>query len=232
MEPIGFAVGVVGLAGLFSVCVDVIDKVDSYKEFGVESRSIIAQFEADKHLFTKWAHDVGIDRNSQINNYHSYLDNHETNLVVQKILSSIQEIFNKTEGTLSNLQPVVEAGPASFPSGIQFLNTRKISQISEGSVSKKYRIGWSLRSKAKFLSQVQQFGALVQRLHSLVPPDGLMGSVNAHKGTVGPLSLQLNESNWVRGEDKDTWFSDSQRLLIEMEKQIECKRSTLLIMPH
>ena len=114
MEPIGFAVGVVGLAGLFSVCLDVIDKVDSYKEFGVESRSIIAQFEADKHLFTKWAQDVGIDKDKLNNNCHSYLANPETNLIVQKILSSIQEIFSKTEGTVSNLQPVVEAGPTSF----------------------------------------------------------------------------------------------------------------------
>jgi hypothetical protein len=53
MEPIEFAVGVVGLAGFFSVCLDVIDKVDSYKEFEVESHLIIAQFKADKHLFTK-----------------------------------------------------------------------------------------------------------------------------------------------------------------------------------
>jgi len=51
MEPIAFTIGVV--ASLFSVCLDVIDKVDSYKDFGVKSRSIIAQFEADKYLFTK-----------------------------------------------------------------------------------------------------------------------------------------------------------------------------------
>ena len=185
MEPIGFAVGVVSLAGLFSVCLDVIDKVDSYKEFGVESRSIIAQFEADKHLFTKWAQDVGIDKDKPNNNCHSYLDNPETNLIVQKILSSIQEIFSKTEGTVSNLQPVVEAGPTSFPGGIHFLNTRKKSQNPEGAISKRGRIGWSLRSKAKFIYQVQQFGALVQRLHSLVPPDRLTGPVKVHKGTIG-----------------------------------------------
>jgi hypothetical protein len=55
MEPISFTVGIVGLAGLFSVCLDVIDKVDSYKDFGVDSRAIIAQFDADRYLFTKWA---------------------------------------------------------------------------------------------------------------------------------------------------------------------------------
>jgi predicted DNA-binding ArsR family transcriptional regulator len=185
MEPIGFTIGVVGLTGLFSVCLDVIDKVDSYKNYGVESRSIIAQFKADKHLFTKWAQDVGIDKNKLKNNYHSYLDNSETNLIVQEILSSIQEIFSKTDGTVSNLQAVVEAGPTIFPDSIHFLNTRQKSQNPKGAISKRGRIGWSLRSKAKFIYQVQQFGALVQRLHSLVPPDGLTGPVNVHKGTIG-----------------------------------------------
>jgi hypothetical protein len=185
MEPIGFAVGIAGLAGLFSVCLDVIDKVDSYKDFGVESRSIIAQFEADKHLFTKWAQDVGIDKDKIKNNHHSHLDNPKTNLIVRKILSSIQEIFIKTERTVSNLQPAVEVGPTSSPDGILFLNTRKKSQNPGGDISKRGRIGWSLRSKAKFIYQAQQFEALVQRLHSLVPPDGLTRPVNVHKGTTG-----------------------------------------------
>jgi len=185
MEPIGFTVGVVRLAGLFSVCLDVIDKVDSYKDFGVDSRAIIAQFKADKHLFTQWAQDVGIDNNKLKNKYHTRLDNQEINSIVQEILSSIQEIFSRTEGTMSNLQPVVEAGPTSFPDGIRFLNTRQKAQKPRGAISQRSRIGWSLRSKAKFISQVQQFGALVQRLHSLVPPDGLIGEENMHKGIIG-----------------------------------------------
>jgi hypothetical protein len=51
MEPISFAVGIAGLAGLFTACVDVIEKIDSYKEYGVDSRSIITQFETDRYLF-------------------------------------------------------------------------------------------------------------------------------------------------------------------------------------
>ena len=194
MEPIGLAVGVVSLAGLFSVCLDVIDKVDSYKEFGVESRSIIAQFEADKHLFVKWAQDVGIDKDKLNNSWHSSLDNPETNLIVQKVLSSIQEIFSKTENMVSNLQPVVESGPTSFPGGVNFLNTRKQSQNPEGAIRKRGRIGWSLRSKTKFIYQVQQFGALVQRLHSLVPPDGLTGPGKVRKDTT---SNDLNSRNGI-----------------------------------
>lgn len=194
MEPISFTVGIVGLAGLFSVCLDVIDKVDSYKDFGVDSRAIVAQFEADKHLFTKWAQDVGISKDKQKGNYHKHLDDPETYSIVQKILSIIEEIFRKTESTVSNLQPVVEAGPTSFPDSIRFLNTHQKSQKPKGTLSKRSGIGWSLRSKAKFISQVQQFGALVQRLQSLVPPDGLTGPENVDKGIRGN---DLNSRNGI-----------------------------------
>jgi hypothetical protein len=80
---------------------------------------------------------------------------------------------------VSGLQPVVEAGPTSFPEGVHFLKERKRAQNAEGPISRRSRIGWSLRSKAKFTFQVQQFGALVQRLHSLVT-----GPLNMYKGTI------------------------------------------------
>ena len=63
MDPFSLTAGIAGfagLAGLFTTCLDIIDRVDSYKDFGIESRSIIAQFEVDKPLFKKWATDVGI----------------------------------------------------------------------------------------------------------------------------------------------------------------------------
>lgn len=185
MDPVSFAVGIAGLAGLFSTCLDVIDRVDSYKDFGVESRSIMAQFEADKHLFTKWAQDVGIDKDTDKLKNPYYLENPETILIIQNILSSIQEIFSQTKSTVSSLHPVVEAGPTSFPESVHFLKENRRLPNPDGAISKRSRIGWSLRSKAKFISQVQQFGALVQRLYSLVPLDRLTGAGNMEKDTIG-----------------------------------------------
>src|SRR5437762_8290269 len=59
MEPGGLAVSIVGLAGLFSLCLDVIEKVEKYKDFGTDSRTLIAQFEADKLRFKRWGEKVG-----------------------------------------------------------------------------------------------------------------------------------------------------------------------------
>lgn len=193
MDPFSLTAGIAGfagLAGLFSTCLDVIDRVDSYKDFGIESRSIIAQFEADKYLFTKWAQDVGIDKGPEKGNRNHYLDNPETIVIVQSILSSIQEIFGKTKSTMSSLLPVVKAGPTLFPDGIHFVTEHEKSQTFEGAVSRRSKIGWALRNKSKFIYQVQQFGALVQRLHSLVPPGGPTGPLNK-RGDIMDCDLSL-----------------------------------------
>ncbi|KAH8592643.1 prion-inhibition and propagation-domain-containing protein, partial [Bisporella sp. PMI_857] len=219
MEPIGLAAGLTGLAGLFSVCLDVIDKVDSYKDFGFESRLIIAQFEADKLLFTQWAQTVGISEDNHRNNCSNFIINTEMIEVVRNILFSIQEIFSKTSSTMLNLQSVVDAGPKSLPDRVLFLRgikDNKVAQSSEGALSKRSRIAWSLRSKEKLINQVQQFGALVEKLHRLVPLEGARGPANVRKGKLGH-DINL-------GDEKAIWFSNSQRLLFEMEKQIEHER--------
>jgi hypothetical protein len=182
MEAIGFAASIVSLASLFSACTDLIEKIESYKDCGSELRSVTVQFDADKHLFRKWAQNVGIYQIKLNDTQHEDLENPETREIVEKILSSILEIFGKTESIVSKLQHISEAGPkfsqenALFPHGIVH------SQQFQLPVSRTNRIKWALTRKAKFIAQVQQFGALVQRLHSLVPPHTTRRAVNVKPG--------------------------------------------------
>lgn len=57
MEAIGFAVGI---AGLFSTCMDVVEKVNIYKDFEANSSALAAVFRADKLYLEQWASKVGI----------------------------------------------------------------------------------------------------------------------------------------------------------------------------
>ncbi|OBT38868.1 hypothetical protein VE00_10435 [Pseudogymnoascus sp. WSF 3629] len=117
-------------------------------DYGPESRSVVAQFEADKLLFKRWAQSVGIEEGNPKNNHHSALDNPATALAVVKILSSIQETFNKTESALLNMQHVSTADPSSKG----FIDyTQGLSQKSKVSTSKRHKIGWALMGKAKFI---------------------------------------------------------------------------------
>ncbi|KAL4981697.1 hypothetical protein BDW68DRAFT_172015 [Aspergillus falconensis] len=44
MEPVGFAVGIMGLVGLFNTCLGLLDKFDSWRDCGSDLRSLAAQF--------------------------------------------------------------------------------------------------------------------------------------------------------------------------------------------
>jgi len=188
MDPLSLTFGIaglVGLTGLYSTCLDVIDKVDAYKEYGIESRSMIAQFEADKLLFQNWGKSVGIDKNKLSDNHHENLDDPRTVSSVEKILSSIQELYLSADSTRLTLQPISKPDRKSNPSigGISWLGSHARHQKVQESTSKRKRMAWAFRNKAKFVAQVQQFGALVQRLQSLVPPDD-KGATNVHSGSI------------------------------------------------
>ena len=60
MEIAELTVGVAGLIDLLDVYIDAVNRVDTYRKFGFESRYIIARFDADKLLLYKWVEAIEI----------------------------------------------------------------------------------------------------------------------------------------------------------------------------
>ncbi|KAH7128917.1 ankyrin-1, partial [Dactylonectria macrodidyma] len=54
MEPIGLAVGIAGLAGLFSSCLEAVDMIHTYLSFGADSQVLDTRFRAAKVRLEKW----------------------------------------------------------------------------------------------------------------------------------------------------------------------------------
>jgi hypothetical protein len=172
MEAAGLAFGVVGLAGLFNVCLEIIEKVDTYKDFGQESRSIIAQFEADKLWFRKWGEAVGINELPQTGGRHRDLDDPRIYSSVENILASIRELHNSAENIQLGLQPASKGRQGkSLSIGAQPGASARSENTRKEFESPSRKITWVFRAKARYVAQVQQFGALVQRLYNLVPPN-------------------------------------------------------------
>ena len=167
MEVTGLAVGI---PGLFSACMDILERIEAYKDFGIESRQLIAQFEAEKLRLKKWANGVGISDGRWAEVYDSRLQDHDLQLAVKRILRSASEIFDATEHTRSRLRVDAEDTNKSFPDIPGFsMKTTKNKEKAPIPISIRGGLGWAFKRKGKFSNQVDMFRQLVDLLYSLVP---------------------------------------------------------------
>ncbi len=98
MEPVGLAVGVIGLAGLFSNCVDAIGRFESWKNFADEFL-VRTLLESQKLFLQRWGREVGIDNGAISADHHEALDNPEIPLTIRMHLSEIEKICTNADGT-------------------------------------------------------------------------------------------------------------------------------------
>ncbi|KAI5460897.1 prion-inhibition and propagation-domain-containing protein, partial [Mariannaea sp. PMI_226] len=198
MEPVGLAVGVVGMAGLFTSCLDLLAKIDSYRDFGDDSRSLAARFNSDKLRFEKWGRAVGIEQGKLSSNHHQALDDQTTcSVVVDLITLIIQQISSE-----------VDMEPAGNKSSV--LNRPRPYQ-NIPTVSKRQKIAWALRGREKRAAQVEQFGILVQKLWELVPPEG--------DGTQPrPQANSLDDPTSM-----SSWIAELRQVLSGIEEEIKAE---------
>ncbi|EWY99949.1 hypothetical protein FOYG_03874 [Fusarium oxysporum NRRL 32931] len=155
MEVTGLAVGVVGLAGLFSVCLDSLSRFQSYRESNSETHVLDTRFRAARARFEQWGLSVGISNGRLQPDHHHGLDNKET----ADLLESILQIIAKTVCDESILQRS-RTGPR--PQNGQFGGLWQ---------SRSKRLKWALGGQESRNEQVDIFEKLVQQLHNLIPPE-------------------------------------------------------------
>lgn len=171
MEVAGLAVGVAGLVGLFSVYRDAIEQIDTYKNYGVESRYIKAQFDLSKQIFRSWAEDVGItDIDISQESYHPYLDDPEKASVVRDTLMIIRDIFDVTANSSLALRlGLTDNNLLSSSSNLGVVPKKTKHHSSLQTSSKRDKLAWMLGGKTSFVNGVHAFGDLVRELCAFIP---------------------------------------------------------------
>lgn len=164
MDPASFGLTIVGLAGLFSTCMDIVDKVDSYRGAGVEALELKAQFDADKLLLQRWAERVGFSRDGNVWNlqdqHHPSLDNAETATTVRTHLGMIADICKKADAPSFFLNKLSDgmANGSGKSSG-------RLSKVAA-------KLLWSMKGKDRSTVRVRLFHIFVANLEALIPGDG------------------------------------------------------------
>lgn len=169
MDPVGLAVGIIGLAGLFSTCLDLAKKIGDYKHFKNDEHALATQFVSYRLRFEKWGKALGLDQaaSNLSEDRHEALTDAETLEAVRKILDIIRDILSDQKGS-SSQNP---ANPAVNPSRLLARSLTEPFRIIPG--SRREKLVWALKRKGKLEEQVDLFGKLVQHLNHLVPIESI-----------------------------------------------------------
>ncbi|KAH8170884.1 ankyrin repeats (3 copies) domain-containing protein [Sarocladium implicatum] len=155
MEPLGLALGAVGVADVFSTLLQVAGQVQDYRSYDADSKVLNAHFNAVLLRLERWGDSVGIAA-GQIPATAPHPHPGGTRGVVLEVKDLLMVAAEALNANDSN----VHARAAGH------------NQRSSSSSSKRQRFGWSLRGKLEFKEKVQLFAFTVDELYKLVPiPD-------------------------------------------------------------
>ncbi|KAI8710938.1 hypothetical protein NCS52_01522700 [Fusarium sp. LHS14.1] len=220
MDPTGLAVGIAGLAGLFTSCLEVVNKVQSYQTFGTDSHVLDTRFKVARARFERWGPGVGIEQGKLLPDHHSALDDKDTSTVVTDVL----HIIIKTICDASNAPP--RRTRAAGPGDDDFPGLRRPYVVT--SESRIRKMTWALWGKGGRTEQVELkiryfwrnilFEKLVQELHHLVPPNTGESTRWAHKpDTTRTDTLALGTT------PGHAWPAEIQRILARIERGIRAE---------
>ena len=199
MEPVGLAVGIVGLAGLFSSCLEVVEKVSAYKSFEKDSSRLGSQFKATKLRLKHWGEAVGLSTDGTLaSKHHAALDDPDTCEMVKELLKCIADASMANAGHGATLN-----GPVQTQKGRGVLSTSLLHRPMDAkplSKTRSNRIGWALTGRSNRIEEVDVLQELVQHLHDLVPPDMDRGNDNTDRLT--PSSLIDLLKGYIRDKCK------------------------------
>ncbi|EXK49790.1 hypothetical protein FOMG_02270 [Fusarium oxysporum f. sp. melonis 26406] len=223
MEPLGLAVGVAGLAGLFSSCLEAVDKVQSYQTFGTDSRVLDTRFKAAKTRFERWGLGVGIKQGKLLPTHHPFLDDHDISAVVTDLLHIIIKAICDASNSPQHRDRAtgldVDDSSGLHEPGLPF---------AAASRSRRGKMSWALWGKRGRVEKVELFEKLVQQLHYLVPLTAWESTQPTHKPDPGRSDTP------EQGTPGHTWPADIRHILarIEGELRAETRRELHLWLGH
>lgn len=221
MEPASFAVGIIGLAGLFSTCLEAVERFDSWKDYDSEFRSLVAQFKVQKLRLAKWGVAVGLEDDELSYVHNPLLDDPKIESTVKELLLAINTACRDEDKAF--LTPML--GKDENPTKDQPFHRHAPRE------SKRQKLGWVFRTKAKRVAQVDRFSKLVESLHILVPiedPKEHMGRRPTGGKWLFAALLNVLKAYELSSffpldkvSDADVWRTELENLVKRMETQME-----------
>ncbi|KAJ4279617.1 hypothetical protein NW764_005478 [Fusarium oxysporum] len=152
METAGLVLGVAGLAGLYTSCLEVVNIVQTYKTFRTDSHTLNTRFEVAKTLFEQWGLRVGIKDGRLLPYHHSGLDDENTSARVIDLL----HIIIKTIRDDNNMPP--------YRTGAGRRDGEQTYTGMPG--SRRQKLFWAIWRKGMRVEEVELFEKLGSRIYN------------------------------------------------------------------
>ena len=168
MEVVGLAFGAASLVGLYSACMEAVDRIESYRHFGSDKKQLLTRLEASKVIFQRWAKRVGISTEGLLIPHDARLDDLDTAKVVTQVLTCIRDLWGDLGQ--ANYRPYQNQNQnQSYLSAPQRLREPGVQSEPQAPSRRRDKLAWTFRGKSKLESQVLNFARLVELLDRLVP---------------------------------------------------------------
>lgn len=182
MEPVGLAIGVIGLAGVFKSCVELFGYFSTYRSYVHDYSLLDAKLHVEKAFLLLWADRVRLLHED----YDRRLDNPTIREAVSHILSSITHLLSETSSLQQRYGVEQRDGPHSqllvsqsstigaslkekFKNDYNAMQLRIHHRKATTSTSDKLR--WMIVDKDKFNNLIAELSHFTSKLDALLPGD-------------------------------------------------------------
>lgn len=182
MEPVGLSLGVAGLVGTFTACVDCFENVRIGRSFGEDYQTSIIKLDLVRLRFTRWGQSVGInegDESLAVQRLKDAVAAPEKDFpLVEMTLGQILRLFKMVEENSSRLAmkaskaPTVTTDDMTTENGtIRALHEsmRNLAVQRQKRSSTLQKVSWALFRKREFAELVANLTNLVSELVELAP---------------------------------------------------------------
>jgi Prion-inhibition and propagation len=168
MESAGLTIGVVGLAGLFSTCMECFDYIQLGRTFGEDFGKCLLRLDAAKLRFSRWGEAVGLAVVSQGNNP-IVLSQQDYN-VAQSLLQQIADSFEDTEKIAKRYQRHAEMD-SSTNTALTVYDERTDLKVQEAKLHFQLRSIALRRQKSTTLTQKARWALYEKRRFDILISD-------------------------------------------------------------
>ncbi|KAK3491087.1 prion-inhibition and propagation-domain-containing protein [Neurospora hispaniola] len=206
MEPVGLAIGVIGLAGVLKSCVELFGYFSTYHSYGHDYNLLDAKLHVEKAVLLQWADRVRLLHED----YDRRLDNPTIREAVSHILSSITHLLSETSSLQQRYGVEQRDGPhsqllVSQSSAIvsslmeKFKNDYNTMQLRihhrKATTPASDKLRWMIVDKDKFNTLIAELSHFTSKLDALLPGDSSERTVSLLASLIRNEVLSVYKEN-------------------------------------